>query len=136
MGVMPNISPLLVQMTPTAGVITLTLVLGANLGVVISALQHPQKCSAGPRKKSKKNARSAARHNPVLWGKANPESRKTCASMAYCATTIAEPSTRTLCTNNNQRRKEEENKNNDNIGTLHLDSHPTQYNIKVILLRL
>jgi len=44
-------------MTPTAGVITLILVLGVNLGVVISALhgltlQHPQKCSAKPRKKS------------------------------------------------------------------------------------
>jgi len=46
MGVMPNIGPLMVQMTPTVGVITLILVLGVNLGVVISALQHPQKCSA------------------------------------------------------------------------------------------
>jgi len=48
MGVMPTLGPPLPQMTPTVGVVTLTLVLGVNLRAVISVLQHPQKCSARP----------------------------------------------------------------------------------------
>jgi len=52
MGVMPNLGHFPPSMTPTAGVITLALVLGVNLGVFISASLHPPKFSARFREKS------------------------------------------------------------------------------------